>query len=208
MLLTSIWKIHAQVALPSKNVIAMISRPLRIALLPELRGRVTCCRSASPVAVTGGVLVNPAPPWAVSLVAVTGGVLVNPASPWAVSLVAFAGGVLVNPASAWAVSLVAVTGGVLANPASPWAVSVVAVTGGVLVNPASPWAVSVVAFTGGVLVVNSSRILDGGSELAPRAAPHPGQNAKSASHKKPQARQGVGWRCPHRGQKAKLVDSS
>jgi hypothetical protein len=189
VLLTSIWKIHAQVALPSKNVIAMISRPLRIALLPELRGRVTCCRSASPVAVTGGVLVNPAPPWAVSLVAVTGGVLVNPASPWAVSLVAFAGGVLVNPASAWAVSLVAVTGGVLANPASPWAVSVV-------------------AFTGGVLVVNSSRILDGGSELALRAAPHPGQNAKSASHKKPQARQRVGWRCPHRGQKAKLVDSS
>jgi hypothetical protein len=151
VLLTSIWKIHAQVALPSKNVIAMISRPLRIALLPELRGRVTCCRSASPVAVTGGVLVNPAPPWAVSLVAVTGGVLVN---------------------------------------------------------PASPWAVSVVAFTGCVLVVNSSRILDGGSELALRAAPHPGQNAKSASHKKPQARQRVGWRCPHRGQKAKLVDSS
>ena len=45
-------------------------------------------------------------------------------------------------------------------------------------------------------------------EPGSRAAPQRGQNAKSASHEKPHAEQGVGCRRPQRGQKAKPGDSS
>ena len=40
-------------------------------------------------------------------------------------------------------------------------------------------------------------------DVEPRASPQRGQNAKSASHAKPHARQGVGCRRPQRGQKVK-----
>ena len=40
-----------------------------------------------------------------------------------------------------------------------------------------------------------------------RAAPQRGQNAKSGSHVKPHAGQGLGSRRPHRGQKAKPGDA-
>jgi hypothetical protein len=40
------------------------------------------------------------------------------------------------------------------------------------------------------------------------AAPHLGQNAKSASHGKPHAAQGAGCLFPHRGQAAKADECS